>query len=184
MAAEIFWVTGPWRGRLGIVPRPRGTEWLDDETRAWREAGIDVVVSLLEPDEEADLDLTGESTSSKNNGMAFRAFPIPDRGVPSSREAVAELADQVVDALRSGKTVVVHCRQSIGRSAMMVAAILIAGGLDADTAVNAIRQSRGLDVPETQAQRQWISDFSTWLSDRRAAQQQHAAGSTAPRGRY
>jgi len=182
MAAKIFWVTGPWRGRLGIVPRPRGAEWLDDETRAWREAGIDLVVSLLEPDEEADLDLTGESTSSKNNGIAFRAFPIPDRRAPSSREAVAELADQIIDALSSGKTVVVHCRQSIGRSTMVVAAVLLAGGLDAETAVNAIRQSRGLDVPETQAQRQWISDFSAWLSSRRAAQQQHPAGGASRRG--
>ena len=174
MAAKIFWVTGPWRGQLGIVPRPRGAEWLDDETRAWREAGIDVVVSLLEPDEEADLDLRGESTSSQTSGLAFRAFPIPDRGVPSSREAVAELADQIVDALRSGKTVVAHCRQSIGRSAMMIAAVLIAGGLDAETAVNAIRQSRGLDVPETQAQRQWISDFSAWLSNRDARESRKA----------
>ena len=149
--------------------------------RAWREAGIDVVVSLLEPDEEADLDLTGESTSSKTSGLAFHAFPIPDRGIPSSREAVTELADQIVDALRSGKTVVVHCRQSIGRSAMMVAAVLAAGGLDAETAVDAIRQARGLDVPETPAQRQWISDFSAWLSNRHAAQQQHPAGGASRR---
>jgi predicted protein tyrosine phosphatase len=181
MAAKIFWVTGPWRGRLGIVPRPRGAEWLDDETRAWREAGIDLVVSLLEPDEEAELGLAGESASSTTSGLAFRAFPIPDRSVPRSPEAVAELADHIVDALSSGKTVVIHCRQSIGRSAMMVAAVLIAGGLDADTAVNTIRQSRGLDVPETQAQRQWISDFSAWLSSRRAPQQQPAAGGASRR---
>jgi protein-tyrosine phosphatase len=180
MEMKGFWVAGPWRGRLGIVPRPRGADWLDDEARAWRGAGIDVVVSLLEPDEEADFGLTGESTSLAANGLSFRAFPIPDRGVPISREAVAELADQVVDALGSGKTVAVHCRQGIGRSAMMVAAALIAGGLSAETALTAIRQSRGLDVPETQAQRQWIFDFSAWLSRRRAAQQQHAADA-APR---
>ena len=56
MGAKVFWVAGPWRGRLGIVPRPRGAEWLDDETQAWREAGIDVGVSLLEPNEELELD--------------------------------------------------------------------------------------------------------------------------------
>jgi hypothetical protein len=55
MGAKVFWLAGPWNGRLGIVPRPRGAEWLDDETRAWRAAGIDIVVSLLEPDEEAEL---------------------------------------------------------------------------------------------------------------------------------
>jgi protein-tyrosine phosphatase len=138
-------------------------------------------VSLLEPDEEADLDLTGESTSSTESGLAFRAFPIPDRDVPSSRQAVAELADQIVDGLRSGKTVAVHCRQGLGRSSVMAAAILIAGGLDAETALNAIRRSRGLDVPETQAQRQWISDFFEWLSSRRAVQRQHAADGASRR---
>lgn len=181
MAAQVFWIPGPWRGRLGIVPRPRGAEWLADETRAWREAGIDVVVSLLEPDEEVDLDLTGESSSSTASGIDFRSFPIPDRSVPKSREAMAELADQIVDALRSGKTVAVHCRQGIGRSAMIAAAALISGGLNAETAVNAIRQSRGLEVPETPAQRRWISDFSSWLSSKRAAQQQHPADGASRR---
>jgi hypothetical protein len=47
MAANVFWVPGPWRGRLGIVPRPRGGDWLSDEMRAWLETGIDAVVSLL-----------------------------------------------------------------------------------------------------------------------------------------
>lgn len=170
MVAKVFWVPGPWRGRLGIVPRPRGAEWLDDEIRAWRDTGIDLVVSLLEPDEERDLGLTGESLSSTASGLAFRAFPVPDRSVPRSREAVAELADQIVDALHSGKTVAVHCRQGIGRSVMMVAAALVAAGLNAETAIDTIRESRGLDVPETQVQRQWISDFAAWLPRRRAAQ--------------
>jgi protein-tyrosine phosphatase len=87
-----------------------------------------------------------------------------------------EVADQILDASRSRKTVVIHCRQGIGRSPAMVAAALIAGNLNSETAVNVVRESRGLDVPETQAQRQWIWDFSAWLSSRRAAQQQHAAG--------
>ena len=180
MAAKVFWIRGPWRGRLGIVPRPRGADWLDDETRAWREAGIDLVVSLLEPGEEADLDLTGESSSSTASGIDFRSYPIPDRGVPESREAMAELAGQIVDALCSGKTVAVHCRQGIGRSAMIAAAALISSGLNAETAVNAIRESRGLEVPETLAQRRWILDFSSWLSSKRAAQQ-HAADGAARR---
>src|SRR5262245_56586825 len=182
MAARIFWIPGPWRGSLAIAARPRGGEWLNDETRAWREAGVDVVVSLLEPGEEADLGLSGESTVARASGLGFHALPIPDRDVPKSREAVAELADQIVDALRSGKTVAVHCRQGIGRSAIMVAAALITTGLDAEAAVNAIRQSRGPDVPETPAQHQWISDFAAWRSRRRVAEQQHPAAGASRRG--
>ena len=132
MEAKVSWITGSWRGRLGIVPRPRGADWLDDATRAWRDAGIDVVVSLLEPDEEAELALTGESASSAASGLEFRSFPIPDRGVPDSREAAAQLVDRIVDALHAGKSVALHCRQSIGRSAMIAAAALISGGQDAE----------------------------------------------------
>ena len=182
MGAKVFWITGPWRGRLGIVPRPRGAEWLDDETRAWREAGIDVIVSLLEPGEEAELALVGESASSAASGLEFRSFPIPDRSVPNSREAVAQLTDQIVNALHAGKNVALHCRQGLGRSALIAAAALISGGQDAESAIETIRRSRGFDVPETRAQRQWISDFSSWLADKRAAQPRHPADRAPRRG--
>lgn len=179
MGAKVFWIAGPWQGRLGIVPRPRGAEWLDDETRAWREAGIDIVVSLLEPDEEVELALAGESASSAASGLEFRSFPIPDRSVPNSREAVAQLVDQIVAVLNAGKSVAIHCRQGIGRSAMVAAAALISSGQDAETAIKTIRRSRGLEVPETDAQRQWISDFSSWVANKRGAQPRHA-GDGAP----
>src|SRR5215470_9494677 len=171
---------GAVEGPTWIVPRPRGADWLDDETRSWREAGIDVVVSLLESDEAAELALTREAASSEASGLDFRSFPIPDRGLPNSRDAVKVLVDQIVDALQAGKTVALHCRQSIGRSAMIAAATLIAAGQNPDAAIDNIRQSRNLDVPETNAQRQWISDFSSWLSSNRATQPRHAADG-APR---
>ena len=158
MGAKVFWIAGPWRGRLGIVPRPRGAEWLDDDTRAWRDAGIDVVVSLLEPAEEAELALAGESASSAARGLGFRSFPIPDRSVPHSREAVARLVEQIVAELQAGKNVALHCRQGLGRSPLIAAAALITGGQSAAAAIDAVRRSRGLDVPETPMQRQWISD--------------------------
>ena len=169
MGAKVFWIAGPWRGRLGIVPRPRGGEWLDDETRAWREAGIDIVVSLLEPNEQAELALNRESASTAANGLDFRSFPIPDRGIPRSYAEVAQLADGIVEALRTGKSVALHCRQGIGRSAMIAAAALIADGQVVETAIDIIRKSRGLEVPETRAQRQWISDFSSWVTKQHAA---------------
>jgi protein-tyrosine phosphatase len=118
----------------------------------------------------AELALTGESASSLASGLDFRSFPIPDRSVPSSQEAVAQLVDHIIDALHAGKSVALHCRQSIGRSAMIAAAALISGGQDVETAVSTVRRSRGLDVPETHAQRKWISDFSSRLANQRTAQ--------------
>lgn len=175
MRAKVFWVVGPWRGRLGILPRPRGGDWLGDETSAWREAGVDVVVSLLEPEEELQLVLEGEAAAAAASGVEFRSFPIPDRGVPASRASVTELASGIVDALDTGRNVAVHCRQGIGRSALVVAGVLVASGTNLKTALDAIEESRGLEVPETEEQRQWLRDFASWLSSTQAAQQAAAA---------
>jgi protein-tyrosine phosphatase len=175
MMAKVFWVAGPWRGQLGILPRPRGGDWLGDEAAAWRAAGIDMVVSLLEPEEEAQLVLEGEAAAAAANGTDFRGFPIPDRGVPASNESVAELADHIVEALDMGKNVAVHCRQGIGRSGMIVGGVLVAAGTDVPTALRTIKDSRGLDVPETEEQQRWLRDFASWLATQRTAQQAAAA---------
>jgi protein tyrosine phosphatase (PTP) superfamily phosphohydrolase (DUF442 family) len=165
MRTRIFWVAGTWKGRLGILPRPRGGDWLDDEMAAWREAGVDMAVSLLESEEAAQLVLADEAAAAAASGVAFRAFPIPDRGVPTSNELVAELAGEILDALEEGKSVAVHCRQGIGRSGLIVGGVLVATGKDA----------RGLEVPETEEQRQWLKDFAAWLAATKAAQQTAAA---------
>ena len=84
MLTGLFWIEGPWLGRMAISSRPRGGERLDDEMKAWRRAGVDVVVSLLEPAEAEDLGLDEERKYCEANGMEFYALPIVDRSVPAS----------------------------------------------------------------------------------------------------
>jgi hypothetical protein len=81
MTSGLFWIPGPWRGRLAVVTRPRGGDWLEDEMAEWRRAGIDTVVSLLEEPEAGELYLTREAAAAEANGIRFIAFSIPDRGV-------------------------------------------------------------------------------------------------------
>jgi protein-tyrosine phosphatase len=157
---ELYWLEGEWPGRLAIMPRPRGGDWLADEMQSWRDAGVDVVVSLLEPDEIADFDLAAEEELARANRIAFHSLPIADRGVPGSLTAVAALVDMLTDELRAGKNVAIHCRQGIGRAALVAAGVLIALGLDADAAVQRVATARGRPVPETPEQQQWISNFA------------------------
>ena len=103
MSATLYQVTGPWKGRLATAGRPRGGEWLDDDLRALRSAGVDVLVSSLTKAEATELDLTNEEELSRANGMAFVSFPIEDRGVPASVQDTAELVEHIRAKLAEGK---------------------------------------------------------------------------------
>jgi protein-tyrosine phosphatase len=161
MKPDLFWIPGPWRGRLAVVSRPRGGDWLEDEVAGWRAAGLDVVVSLLEKEEAAQLGLENECKVTELNGLQFSSFPIPDRGIPASnREAVRFLA-QVTNALGAGKNVAVHCRQGIGRSGMLAAASLMTTGMAAHEAIGVVSKARGVAVPETSGQTEWLRDLAS-----------------------
>ncbi len=60
MEARAYWIDGPWPGRLAIVPRPRGGEWLRDEIAEWKELGINTIVSFLTLSEVEESDLEME----------------------------------------------------------------------------------------------------------------------------
>jgi protein-tyrosine phosphatase len=156
MNPDLFWIPGPWRGRLAVVTRPRGGDWLSDEASGWRRAGIDVVVSLLERDEAAQLDLVDEPSVAEANSIGFVSFPIPDRGVPASLPATVSLLADIARSLEEGKNVAVHCRQGIGRSGLIAIGVLTVSGVDLDHAINVVSSARGLAVPETAEQRSWL----------------------------
>ena len=161
MKTEVYWITGPWSGQLAIAPRPRGGDWLEDEIHAWRGMGFNVVVSLLTPDEIAEFELEQEERWCQKDSIEFYAFPISDLDVPDSRQALAALIKKLDLALRAGKRVAVHCRQGIGRSGLVTAALLITAGEDVDTVWEHISQSRGRPVPDTDEQRAWVKTFDS-----------------------
>jgi protein-tyrosine phosphatase len=160
MKTQLYWLQGPWPGRLAIMPRPRGGDWLEDEIRSWHRASVRVVVSLLTPEEIADLELSDEAKLCEANGIQFILFPIPDRDVPSSNEAALEISATLIELLNNGKNVAVHCRQGIGRSALIAIGLLAMAGIDPETAIKQVSLARGCPVPETVQQRRWILDFA------------------------
>jgi protein-tyrosine phosphatase len=157
---ELNWVDGPWLGKLALAARPRGGEWLEDELSAWRGAGVDTVFSLLTNEEEADLDIENEASQSKAHGMRFVSFPIPDRQVPNSESNLAHALEELDQELASGRNVVLHCRQGIGRTGLVAACLFLTKGLDSETAVRRLSAARGIPVPETPEQRQWIDHWA------------------------
>jgi len=160
MRTDLYWIEAPWPGRLAISSRPRGGDWLEDEVRSWQRADFDVVVSLLTSDEITGLDLTQEGKLCQDYGLQFISFPIVDRNVPSSKRIAVELVRKLDETLTAGKRVVIHCRQGIGRAALIAAALLVSSGVDPETAFHQISAARGVAVPETPEQRKWVKDFA------------------------
>jgi protein-tyrosine phosphatase len=146
--------------RLGIMPRPRGNDWLADDLRILRQAGVDVIVSALTASEEEELGLNAEAQECAQNGLIFVSFPIEDRSLPADQTRFDSLVAQLLQYSRDERAVAVHCRAGIGRSSLIAACLLVGMGLATDAAFHAIEISRGCPVPDTPEQRQWVEQYA------------------------
>lgn len=164
LSTALHWVDGPWQGKLALAARPRGGDWLADEIGAWQQDGVSTVVSLLEPHEERDLDLTSERDEAEKRGMTFLSFPIADRDVPISQTGLGKTLDIMHRELIAGKGVVLHCRQGVGRTGLVAACLLVSDGIGTQEAIDRLISARGVEVPETAKQRRWIIDFADALT--------------------
>jgi protein-tyrosine phosphatase len=156
----LHWVSGPWLGRLALAARPRGGDWLADEMAGWRRSGIDMVFSLHTREEERDLDLTKEREEVKARAMEFISFPIADCQVPASESSVRAILGKLDAELSSGRNIIVHCRQGVGRTGLVASCLLVAKGQEPEAAVNHLSTVRGIAVPETAEQRRWIDHYA------------------------
>ena len=157
---DVYWIKGPWPGRLAILARPRGTDWLSDEVEGWKKAGVNVVVSLLTSSEESELGLTNEAEIVKCNGLTYISFPIADYSVPNSKIPMQQLATELNDQLSRGACIGIHCRQSVGRSSLVAACVLVTSGESSKTAFEHIQLARGVSVPDTAEQKEWVMSFA------------------------
>lgn len=154
--APIFHIPIDVPGVLSIVRRPRGGDWLEDDISALRREGVSVLVSLLGRDEEEELNLASEANTCERCGIQFMAVPVQDLAAPSDARAFIESVHRFADLLRNGAHVAVHCRQSVGRSGLLAVSISVACGLTLDEALEVVSAARGIPVPETEAQREWL----------------------------
>ncbi len=160
MNCKLYPIDGPWPGRLAILPRPRGGDWLEDEVAGWKRAGLDVVVSALTPDEVESLDLGREKAEANRQGIEVLSFAIPDRGTPESSADAEVVFRRLGKLLSEGKHVGIHCRQGVGRSAIITATLLIRAGVEGDDAWRRVEAARGYPVPDTPGQRDWVARFA------------------------
>jgi protein-tyrosine phosphatase len=152
----MFQIANCPAGTLSIMARPRGGEYLADEIAYLKQMGVHTLVSLVEDDEVVVCDLTEEKAIAGASGLRFIRFPIADRGVPNNKQFAEHLAGDLTTELRTGRQVVIHCRAGIGRSALIAACVLSALGVPLENAWDEISRARGVAVPDTDEQREWV----------------------------
>ncbi|MGA8204448.1 MAG: hypothetical protein WB812_08000 [Woeseiaceae bacterium] len=143
-------------GFLAIMARPRGGDPARDEILAFRQAGIRRIVSLLELHEEFVLGLELERQYCRDARIVFHSFPIPERGVPSNAVELSELSKKTYLRCSAGENTAIHCRAGIGRSSLVAASVLLHGGMSVDDAFARIAMARGVPVPDTPEQADWL----------------------------
>lgn len=157
MRPEIYNVVGIGSGFIAIMAKPVSGEYIEDEFSAIAKEDINQIVSLLEPAEEYSVGLRREKELTEANGMSFRSFPIQDRGLPDSLVNFASFINEIHNEILFGKNTVVHCRAGIGRAGLVVASVLVRSGFTPDTAFHLVSEKRGVTVPDTEEQRQWVT---------------------------
>ena len=159
MIAEVFWTTEKYPGRIALVARPRGGDWLKDEAAVWADAGFDVIVSMLDAEETRGFELEREAEFCAANGIEFFSFPVTDRSVPVADETFFRFVEKLKKLLLQGKNIGIHCRQSIGRAPLLAAVLMISFGIKPADAFRQLSLVRGIEVPETIEQRKWVEQF-------------------------
>jgi protein-tyrosine phosphatase len=157
--SRLHWIELPAVGRIAISARPRADDWLEMEVGEWKASGLNMVVSLLEREEVFELGLQREPELCRASGIEFISFPIPDRGVPEAGSRVSQIANSIANGIADGCSIAIHCRAGIGRASMIAACALICSGIEASDALARIQAARGLTVPDTDEQHDWIMGF-------------------------
>lgn len=156
MKAEIYWTNE----NLATMPRPRGGEWLEDEIILIKNAGVDVLVSMLEYHEILRLELEQEEFFCQENEILYLNFPIVDRNIPKSFENVFQFVQKLSGYYQENKKIAIHCFAGIGRSSLIACCLLVLEGMDVDDAFLKISRARGFSVPDTREQVEWVYSFA------------------------
>uniref|UniRef100_A0A6B2L3A5 Tyrosine specific protein phosphatases domain-containing protein n=1 Tax=Arcella intermedia TaxID=1963864 RepID=A0A6B2L3A5_9EUKA len=139
-------------GRIGLCMAPGRTkkkqqhDWARDLAkdldRIKHHYGCNVFVTLVRHAELRAIHTPNLFEEVEARGMDSIHFPIKDKYIPNSMEHFLILIETIIDQLKQGKTVVVHCNGGKGRSGTVLVATLVALGRTVQQAIDIVRKAR------------------------------------------
>ena len=154
---KIFRLKTNASGQLHLMPAPPA-KVLNDVCQQLAERDVGLIVSLLADEDIRSLGLQNEPKAAAAQDIEFIHFPIVDFGLPEP-VAFRELVSELCAALERGTSIAIHCRAGIGRTGTLASCILKGLGLASDEAMARVAAARGVTIPDTEAQRQFIQEF-------------------------
>jgi len=144
----------PNKGLIGITPCP-GRNHTDKLGQIWKrnlqqdlsiiaEWGADSVLTLLEKKDFDRLGVPNIIEEIKLTGLQCYHLPIPDMDVPGVEFNAAWKKDgeKILQSLRAGGKIIIHCAAGLGRSGMIAAKILSAFNKTPKIAISSVRGIR------------------------------------------
>lgn len=138
-------------GSLGVTFAPGKTDsmgtlnWSRDlkkDVLALVSKGVHTVAPLIEDKELELLQIKTLVPTLESAGLRVVRHPIIDGSVPRDKAKFAAFVDGLVEEIRAGRSVVVHCRGGMGRAGTAAACVLIRLGVEPEAAMARVRKHR------------------------------------------
>ena len=138
-------------GQVGLHNRDYETDM-----KSLTDSGVDKIYGLM-PTSELEF---MSATAIINGPIPYRHLPMEDRGVPEGdnslfSSAIAEASQDMVE----GRRILIHCRGGLGRTGIFAGCVLAICGWHVDDIIKALQNARGVQCPETDAQRTFLRTF-------------------------
>lgn len=126
---------------------------------------IDMVVSLLPEYQLAEMRVSNLEEVFQENQLQYLIFGWRDKWIPSESSLcnILDVVETIVQNLREGRRILVHCFGGKGRTGVVIVSVLIRLGIPLPTAIDMIRTSRRgcIHNPLQLFYLNWINNYLT-----------------------
>jgi len=119
-----------------------------------------ILVTLNQDFELEQMKIGNIAAKAAEHHIQSLKFSIVDMQAPKAqeKESFHNFVKQIVQQLKDGKNVIIHCKEGKGRTGMLAACCLVELGLEPKRAVNTVRRTRPGTI-QTWVQESYINKF-------------------------
>lgn len=106
--------------------------------------GAKAIVTVLDIHEIAALGVAALPARIVARDIIWLHLPMSNNLLPEAKfeEKWCLVRDKLLHFLQQGERILIHCKEGVGRSALVAVRLLIEAGIDSDHAISAVRKAR------------------------------------------